>query len=296
MQWDIFCKVIDNHGDLGVCWRLASQLAALGERVRLWIDDATALHWMAPAGLRRRERDRLARPRRQSRQAAAAPPPDVLIEAFGCDPAPELIARFAEPPTAGAPGPGLDQSRIPVGGTLCRAAARPAFAGVQGTGRGADEALFLSRLHARPPEGCCGSPACWSGGRISTAGNGWRRRRSPGAKASGSCRSSATNLPALATNCSSSWRLASAADAAPGDFRPRGACGQGVFLQPGNRPDHGLSRLGSAIDFIPALPDAAGFRPSSVGLRPELRARRRFAGARPLGRRPAGVANLPAGR
>jgi hypothetical protein len=50
MQWDIFCKVIDNHGDLGVCWRLASQLAALGERVRLWIDDATALHWMAPAG------------------------------------------------------------------------------------------------------------------------------------------------------------------------------------------------------------------------------------------------------
>ena len=50
MQWDIFCRVIDNHGDLGVCWRLASQLAALGERVRLWIDDATALHWMAPAG------------------------------------------------------------------------------------------------------------------------------------------------------------------------------------------------------------------------------------------------------
>jgi hypothetical protein len=50
MQWDIFCKVIDNHGDLGVCWRLASQLAALGERLRLWIDDATALHWMAPAG------------------------------------------------------------------------------------------------------------------------------------------------------------------------------------------------------------------------------------------------------
>ncbi|HEY0886111.1 MAG TPA: elongation factor P maturation arginine rhamnosyltransferase EarP, partial [Ramlibacter sp.] len=22
MLWDIFCKVIDNHGDIGVCWRL----------------------------------------------------------------------------------------------------------------------------------------------------------------------------------------------------------------------------------------------------------------------------------
>ena len=30
------------------------------------------------------------------REAAAAPAPDVLIEAFGCDPAPELIARFAQ--------------------------------------------------------------------------------------------------------------------------------------------------------------------------------------------------------
>ncbi|MFY8015694.1 MAG: elongation factor P maturation arginine rhamnosyltransferase EarP, partial [Limnohabitans sp.] len=23
MLWDIFCRVIDNHGDLGVCWRLS---------------------------------------------------------------------------------------------------------------------------------------------------------------------------------------------------------------------------------------------------------------------------------
>ena len=49
-DWDIFCKVIDNHGDLGVCWRLARQLAGLGEAVRLWVDDASALAWMAPEG------------------------------------------------------------------------------------------------------------------------------------------------------------------------------------------------------------------------------------------------------
>ena len=25
--WDIFCNVIDNYGDIGVCWRLARLLA-----------------------------------------------------------------------------------------------------------------------------------------------------------------------------------------------------------------------------------------------------------------------------
>jgi hypothetical protein len=23
LHWDIFCRVIDNFGDIGVCWRLA---------------------------------------------------------------------------------------------------------------------------------------------------------------------------------------------------------------------------------------------------------------------------------
>ena len=50
MRWDVFCRVIDHHGDLGVCWRLSAELAALGERVRLWADDASALRWMAPQG------------------------------------------------------------------------------------------------------------------------------------------------------------------------------------------------------------------------------------------------------
>jgi hypothetical protein len=50
MHWDVFCRVIDNHGDLGVCWRLACHLAALGSAVRLWVDHATDLQWMAPNG------------------------------------------------------------------------------------------------------------------------------------------------------------------------------------------------------------------------------------------------------
>ena len=48
LQWDIFCKVIDNFGDIGVCWRLAADLAGRGQPVRLWVDDGTALAWMAP--------------------------------------------------------------------------------------------------------------------------------------------------------------------------------------------------------------------------------------------------------
>ena len=35
LQWDIFCTVIDNYGDAGVCWRLASQLAGRGQRVEV---------------------------------------------------------------------------------------------------------------------------------------------------------------------------------------------------------------------------------------------------------------------
>jgi uncharacterized repeat protein (TIGR03837 family) len=42
--WDIFCSVVDNFGDAGVCWRLARQLAKeRGKQVRLWIDDTDSL-------------------------------------------------------------------------------------------------------------------------------------------------------------------------------------------------------------------------------------------------------------
>lgn len=88
MWWDLFCRVIDFHGDLGVCWRLAADLAARGERVRLWLDDATALAWMAPRG---------APGVAVVRWDAATPipePGDVVVEAFGCDPPPAFVQRM----------------------------------------------------------------------------------------------------------------------------------------------------------------------------------------------------------
>ena len=47
-RWDIFCKIVDNFGDIGVCWRLARQLhAEHGLQVRLWVDDwAVAQHFL----------------------------------------------------------------------------------------------------------------------------------------------------------------------------------------------------------------------------------------------------------
>src|SRR3989344_2133318 len=49
-SWDIFCKVVDNFGDAGVCWRLAQILhREHGLRVRLWIDALETLHALHPA-------------------------------------------------------------------------------------------------------------------------------------------------------------------------------------------------------------------------------------------------------
>ena len=40
IHWDIFCSVVDNFGDIGVSWRLASQLAdEHAINIRLWVDD-----------------------------------------------------------------------------------------------------------------------------------------------------------------------------------------------------------------------------------------------------------------
>lgn len=98
MKWDIFCRVVDNYGDIGVTWRLARQLVAeQGAEVRLWVDDLAALariypqadaelavqhlrgvevlHW-APAWL-------------------AVEPADVVIEAFACELPAGYVAAMA---------------------------------------------------------------------------------------------------------------------------------------------------------------------------------------------------------
>jgi len=46
---DIFCSVVDNYGDIGVCWRLARQMAnEHGLQVRLWVDDLRSFGKLCP--------------------------------------------------------------------------------------------------------------------------------------------------------------------------------------------------------------------------------------------------------
>ncbi|MFZ2988258.1 elongation factor P maturation arginine rhamnosyltransferase EarP [Ideonella sp.] len=91
--WDVFCQVIDNYGDVGVCWRLASQLAATGLQIRLWIDDASALQWLAPDGTR----DVTVHAWADADRVDA--PGEVVIEAFGCDLPAAFVTQMASAPT-----------------------------------------------------------------------------------------------------------------------------------------------------------------------------------------------------
>jgi uncharacterized repeat protein (TIGR03837 family) len=93
--WNIFCRVIDNHGDIGVCWRLCADLAQRGYAVRLWVDDASALAWMAPSGCTGVEVR--AWPNEAALQALVQDNTfqvgEVVIEAFGCE-LPEAFQAF----------------------------------------------------------------------------------------------------------------------------------------------------------------------------------------------------------
>jgi uncharacterized repeat protein (TIGR03837 family) len=85
-RWDIFCKIVDNYGDIGICWRLSQQLANEHNlHIRLLIDDlATASHIISNLDATKQQQvingievctwD-------ESSNACA----DVVVETFGCD-------------------------------------------------------------------------------------------------------------------------------------------------------------------------------------------------------------------
>ena len=89
-HWHIFCKVIDNYGDIGVCWRLSCDLASRGERVVLWVDEPGALTWMAPQGHDGVE----VRPWQNTFENLFFGDFLALIECFGCEISPEYIANY----------------------------------------------------------------------------------------------------------------------------------------------------------------------------------------------------------
>lgn len=98
-RWDIFCTVVDNFGDIGVCWRLARQLAAeYGLDVRLWVDDLFSFSRIQPEIDPSRDQQscagvtvcRWADPFLQVQAA------EVVIEAFGCELPASYLAAMRE--------------------------------------------------------------------------------------------------------------------------------------------------------------------------------------------------------
>lgn len=98
----LFCKVVDNYGDIGICWRLARQLAhEHGILVTLWVDDLRSFQRICPQVAIDREWQQIATVtvRHWRDQAGAFAPGDVadiVIEFFACDIPPAYIAAMAE--------------------------------------------------------------------------------------------------------------------------------------------------------------------------------------------------------
>ena len=87
-SWDIFCAVVDNYGDIGVCWRLARQLVAEhGLKVRLWADNLSSFKKICPeidlgASI---QYSRGVEIRSWAESNLAVMPADVVVEAFACE-------------------------------------------------------------------------------------------------------------------------------------------------------------------------------------------------------------------
>jgi uncharacterized repeat protein (TIGR03837 family) len=107
-RWDIFCRVVDNFGDVGVAWRLARCLAREhGKHVRLILDDLTVMARLRPDADPARESQRIdsvdIRRWDESLDARAILSEggiaDVVVETFGCDtPEPYVLAMAARTP------------------------------------------------------------------------------------------------------------------------------------------------------------------------------------------------------
>ncbi|MGE4338086.1 MAG: elongation factor P maturation arginine rhamnosyltransferase EarP [Pigmentiphaga sp.] len=93
---DLFCRVIDNYGDIGVCWRLARRLSLeLGRPTRLWVDDLAPFARLEPAIVPTLPSQNLCGIEVrlwQDAEPAWPEPAPCVIEAFAC----ELPAAFRD--------------------------------------------------------------------------------------------------------------------------------------------------------------------------------------------------------
>ena len=84
---DIFCKVIDNFGDIGVCWRLARQLSNEHDLVvRLWVDDLESFAMLCPEAdvAAEQQKCKSVEVRHWHEEFPDVQPAELVIEAFTC--------------------------------------------------------------------------------------------------------------------------------------------------------------------------------------------------------------------
>lgn len=105
MRCDLFCSVVDNFGDIGICWRLARQLQNEHQwQVTLWVDDLASFqkicHSVNPSLASQWQHDVMVR-----HWTAVLPTltesdkPDLVIEALACTIPPSYLqwmASFAD--------------------------------------------------------------------------------------------------------------------------------------------------------------------------------------------------------
>ncbi len=89
LRWHLFCRVIDNFGDIGVCWRLARQLQQVhGQQISLWVDDLASFAALEPGVnpvLPQQQVQGIAVYRWDEAFRLPADEPEVVVETFACE-------------------------------------------------------------------------------------------------------------------------------------------------------------------------------------------------------------------
>jgi len=108
----IYCTVIDNFGDVGVCWRLARQLANEHDvHVTLWIDDLVSFSKLAPSlnpNIAEQPLEKITvclwhKDDRDTLSLTHQKPLDIIIEGFGCRLPDFVLCKMAQQSKASKP-------------------------------------------------------------------------------------------------------------------------------------------------------------------------------------------------
>jgi uncharacterized repeat protein (TIGR03837 family) len=98
----LFCKVVDNYGDIGICWRLARQLQQEhGIAVTLWVDDLASFKRICPVVAINYDQQEIAEVlvrhwQNQDATFTASDIADIVIEFFACDIPPAYIVAMSQ--------------------------------------------------------------------------------------------------------------------------------------------------------------------------------------------------------